>query len=516
MRLQRINGWFYAALSVVAALPILTIAYPPIVDFPNHAARLHIACHPADYAGMYEYRLGIIPNLAIDLINLPLCGLVTPEHVVLASIALAQLSICASVWFIRKRLFGENDPLVLAAPALFLNLVTTMGYANYLVGIAILFWMILFLLSRPQASWPILFAIGTLGGTAIFFSHIFALMFAMVAIFGWFWRGRFAGLGWKGIALAGLSTVGMFIIPLALVPLSAGSGETAIGAGLNHWTKIRAVLSPLYTNNIVPDIIATVIWSSTVIILLRARAFVIAPAMRGPLLALLVACIFLPSRLLDAVDIDARLFTSFIFLALASARLELQARARRAVAALALGTLALHTAMAILIWRPMSAQVAEWRAASMALPAHAPVFTVEAMRGPLMHTTTRMSYAHLMSYATIDRRIFNPYEFTGKGMQPMVAVGAYEPLDTPVGVPLKPDTARLTFGPPSPTPEWLAVMEQRNMQYTIEWGAHFPYIVYFHFGKAPNFDPGQLRLMTQGSFFSVLVPKDKVVAHKDR
>ncbi|MEN6542128.1 hypothetical protein [Parvibaculum sp.] len=516
MRLQRINGWFYAALCVIAALPILTIAYPPIVDFPNHAARLHIACHAADYAGMYEYRLGVIPNLAIDLINLPLCGLVTPERVVLATIALAQLSICASVWFIRKRLFGENDALVLVAPALFLNLVTTMGYANYLVGIAILFWMMFFLLSRPQASWLALLAIGTLGGIAIFFSHIFALMFAMVAMCGWLWHGRFAGMGWRGAALAGLSTVGMFIIPLALVPLAAGSGETGFGVGLSPWSKIRAVLSPLYTNNITLDIIAAVIWSSAMIILLRARAFVVAPAMRGALLALLVACIFLPGRLLDAVDIDARLFTSFIFLALASARLEMQARAREVVAALALGTLVLHTALAILIWRPMSAQVAEWRAASLVLPARASVLTVEATRGPLMYTTTRMSYAHLMSYATIDRHIFNPYEFTGKGMQPMVAVGAYEPLDTPVGVPLKPDIARLTFGPPSPTPKWLALMEQRNMQYTIEWGARFPYIVYFHFGKAPNFDPRRLRLMTQGSFFSVLVPKDSAIAHADR
>lgn len=510
--MQRVNGWVYAALCILAALPLAMIAYPPIVDFPNHAARLYIACHPADFAGMYEFRLGIIPNLAIDLINLPLCRLATPEHVVLVTIALAQLSICASVWFIRKRLFGDNDLLVLAAPALFLNLVTTMGYVNYLVGIAILFWMLLLLVSRPQASWLTLLVVGTLGGTAIFFAHIFALMFAMIAMSGWFWRGRFAGMGLKGVVLAGLSAIGMFILPLLLVPLAAGAGESGFDVGLSHWSKIRALLAPLYTNIIAPDIIATLIWLSTAIFLVRARSLAIAPMMRGPLLTLSAACIFFPSRLLDAVDVDARLLVSLVFLALASTRFEVQARGRILVLVLALGTLALHTALSIFVWRPMSAQVAEWRAASSILPADAPVFTVEATRGPLMHTTTRMSYAHLMSYATIDRHIFNPYEFTGKGMQPMRAVGKYLPLDTPVGVPLKPDIARLTFAAPTPTPKWLALMGLHHMQYTIEWGNRFPYIVYFHFGKAPNFDPERLRVLTQGSFFSVLTPKTEATA----
>ncbi|KAB7742722.1 hypothetical protein F2P47_00895 [Parvibaculum sedimenti] len=166
---------------------------------------------------MYEYRLAVIPNLAIDLINLPLCGLVTPEQVVLRTIALAQLSICASIWFIRQRLFGENDVLVLVAPALFLNLLTTMGYVNSLVGIAILFWMLLFLVSRPRAGWLTCLAIGTLVGTALFFAYLFALMFAMIAMFGWFWRNWFAGMGLKGGARAGLNTIGMFMVPLILV-----------------------------------------------------------------------------------------------------------------------------------------------------------------------------------------------------------------------------------------------------------------------------------------------------------
>lgn len=56
-------------------------------------------------------------------------------------------------------------------------------------------------------------------------------------------------------------------------------------------------------------------------------------------------------------------------------------------------------------------------------------------------------------------------------------------------------------------------MGLRHPQYTIEWGNRFPYVVYFHFGTAPNFDPARLRMLTQGSFFSVLAPKDDAVLH---
>lgn len=449
MRLRQVNGWVYAALCILAALPVLTISYPPIVDFPNHAARLYIACHPADFSGMYEYRLAVIPNLAIDLINLPLCGLVTPERVVLWTIALAQLSVCASVWFIRRRLFGENDVLVLTAPALFLNLGTTMGYANYLVGIAVLFWMFLFLVSRPQAGWRTCLVIGTLGGTVLFFAHLFALMFAMIAMSGWFWRSRFAGTGLKGGVLAGLSTTGMFMAPLILTLIAGVSTESGFYMELNYWRKLRMLIAPFYTNMIETDIMVAVIWATAAIFLVRARALTVAPLMRGPLLTLLAASIFLPGRLNDAADIDARVLTSLVFLALASTRFRPEARGQTALVTLAIATLALHSMLAILVWRPVSAQAAEWRAANSALPAHAPIFTVEALQGPLMHTTTRTSYAHFVSYAVIDRHIFNPHEFTGKGMQPLRAVGKFLPLDTPVGVPVSPDIARLTFGPPT-------------------------------------------------------------------
>ncbi|KAB7742721.1 hypothetical protein F2P47_00890 [Parvibaculum sedimenti] len=76
---------------------------------------------------------------------------------------------------------------------------------------------------------------------------------------------------------------------------------------------------------------------------------------------------------------------------------------------------------------------------------------------------------------------------------------------------MSPDIARRTFD--APAPERLALMGLRHIEYTSAWGSHFPYVVYFHFGTAPNFDPARLRVLTQGSFFSVLAPKDDAAMH---
>jgi hypothetical protein len=61
----------YVAFCALSLLPFLLIEHPPIVDFANHAARLSLACNAGDPAvdAMYRYSLGLIPNLAADLIN---------------------------------------------------------------------------------------------------------------------------------------------------------------------------------------------------------------------------------------------------------------------------------------------------------------------------------------------------------------------------------------------------------------------------------------------------------------
>src|SRR5215218_6314904 len=113
----------YVLLCALSLLPFVLIAHPPIVDFANHAARLSLACNAGDpaVAAMYRYNDGIIPNLAADLINWPLCGMMGPLAVLKATIAGSLALVYFSGWLIQRKLFGQVNAFLLLLPAFAMN-----------------------------------------------------------------------------------------------------------------------------------------------------------------------------------------------------------------------------------------------------------------------------------------------------------------------------------------------------------------------------------------------------------
>ena len=73
-------GLVYAALVAATLLPLAVWPIPPSFDLVNHWARLtlyHMA--PGDpLAALYQVRLTLIPNLAIDLVCLALAPILSP------------------------------------------------------------------------------------------------------------------------------------------------------------------------------------------------------------------------------------------------------------------------------------------------------------------------------------------------------------------------------------------------------------------------------------------------------
>src|SRR5450432_1539959 len=72
-----------ALLCAVLLSPLLLVEVPPLLDYPNHLARLYVLAfgqHDPVLATMYVAHWAIIPNLAIDLIMPPVLHLL-PVHV---------------------------------------------------------------------------------------------------------------------------------------------------------------------------------------------------------------------------------------------------------------------------------------------------------------------------------------------------------------------------------------------------------------------------------------------------
>ena len=485
----------YCLLCALSLVPFLWFSEPPITDFANHAARLLIACNASDpaFAAMYHYRFGIIPNLAIDAINLPLCGLFGPSMVLRLVTAASLATIYVSGWVIQRRLFGRPNAFLFLAPAIAFNIVTLMGYINYLAGVAIVCAMVAFAVGRER-SFRSLLLLCNLGGLALFFCHIFALAFGMMVFFGlMLGRERFTI---AGVVRAGFRTLALFALPIVMMGFVPSSEH---GFRVGYGDKLRA-LPPLIMSKTFSMRLPGIALLVAIYLGIRNKAVRLHPALRAPIAIVGLFVLFGPNQIQEGFDVDVRILVALAylgFMALEPTRFE-----RRASAVLAMVSaffIATQLWAAVTIWQPFSRQVDEFRSASVVLPPTTRVLSVVDLGPKFIAWPT--AYIHLTSYATADRHIFNPLDFTGVGMQPLFPTAAYAAIDPGVGALLySADANRLAD--PTPRTE-AAVRHYPPYRFALRWPQHFDYVVHYHFGRPRNFNPAVLTQVRSGSYFTI-------------
>ena len=141
-------------------------------------------------------------------------------------------------------------------------------------------------------------------------------------------------------------------------------------------------------------------------------------------------------------------------------------------------------------------QVAELRRGYEVIPPLSPVLSVASEeRGPPLPLNL---YVHLASYATLDRKAFNPLEFTGRGMQPLQVSPPFSCIDVASGGTLSVPMLRGSVST-------VRTGEKRTprFQYVDKWDRTFDYVIYYHFGERRNPVPEQLKAVIEGSFFTI-------------
>lgn len=491
----------YVLLSLTGLCGLLIGDVPLAVDFPNHGARLFIECNLGDPAlsRMYSVEYSLIPNLAIDLLNQPFCGLVDPMTFLRGTLVLTMTGILLVVWKLHTHVNDRPNAFVLLAPAMTFNLVTSMGYLNYLIGtfLFLLFAWVMLRFDVLRQHRALAIALPNIFGGLIFLCHIFAVALAGVFLFGL----RLAAESerpWLARTLrSGALTAVSFAVPLAMMLLAERSGfgfAYALGA------KVRALWAPMiYLNTAVSASIA-VAWLALIYWSFREKHVAIAPQVRLAILLLLAMPLLLPSGILNAADVDSRMIVSVSYLAIASICLRWESGTSRAAeiaaGAVALGTLTLQGSMLLSKIGTYEGQVAELRRGLKAIPPLSSVLSA----GTEEHTPPLPFnfYVHLASYATWDRKAFNPLEFTGKGMQPLQTEPSFACIDVASGgtlsVPMLRDSVSTTNGVSNRDP---------RVKYADRWDRNFDYMIYYHFGAFGNPAPKQLRPIVEGSFFTI-------------
>ena len=169
---------FFVVLLAIVSIPILLNPLPPISDYINHLARMHIIAtiNSDSYLHRYyEIDWQVIPNLMMDLI---VPWFVRMMNVYLAGQLYTLLSftlIISGTMALHRRLFGRWSALPLIAFPLLYNDVFLVGTMNYVFGIGLMLWALAAWVALRERSRTLRLAVSTLFVLGLFFCHLFVL-----------------------------------------------------------------------------------------------------------------------------------------------------------------------------------------------------------------------------------------------------------------------------------------------------------------------------------------------------
>jgi hypothetical protein len=404
----------FALLSLVAVIPVASVRLPPILDYPNHLARMHIlAALPgsADLARYYQAVWTPIPNLAWDAVVPRLAALMPVETAMRLMLAAMLLALAGGAVALHRAAHGRWSTWPLFAFLLLYNRMLLWGFLNYLAGVALMLWALAaWMALKPRQAW-LRAAIGIVLATAIYFAHLAAFGAYALAVFAMALAVPTGKIKETALAVATLLPGGALFLA---APTSGAESHIDYG---NPFRKLDLPVSIFDNYDRLFDGITFAVVLAAVIYGLCRRGIILHAGLRWSLLALLAAYIVLPSRLLSASGIDHRLPVAIALLFIASSDWGAIAPKRRNGIALALTALLL-VRMGVIeaVWlkadrqydalRPAFGHIAPGATVAVAAPAGA----VQAGGVPLFHFPT---------LAALDRDAFVDTIFADPRQQPL-------------------------------------------------------------------------------------------------
>ncbi len=224
-----------ALFFLIACWPILHGQVPPLGDYVNHLARMHvIAAGGRDplLTRFYAVEWKLIPNLAMDIFVPPLIGAVgiylAGKIFVLTAFALVLSGAHAIHWALFRRL--SLGPSV---AALFLySEIASSGLLNYLFGIGLALWGIAVWIGLRSRHPALRGAVSAVFVAALFVCHLSALGLYGTALLGFeIWRWRAERPERRRLA----AELAAFALPFLLVPALLAMGPLGADSGGLEW-----------------------------------------------------------------------------------------------------------------------------------------------------------------------------------------------------------------------------------------------------------------------------------------
>ncbi len=435
-------------LFAVLLAPLLVVDIPPLLDYPNHLARLFVIAHGAQDAHLsrfYETRWGVIPDLAIDILFPPLLR-VLPVYVAgRVMLAFVLLLGVAGVAAYSRAVFGQVRAWALASVLVAYNVAFLLGFLNFLIslGLALGFaaaWIV-WRERRPVAS----IAFGVAATSVLFFAHLMGVAFFCILVASseleavWrVWRG--GGKAWRVFAVRAAMAAPLLIPPLVLYGFTKFHDTPALFEQSPWWMKAWQSVAGFIEYDFQLDMVsAALVYGGGALCLLLGRAR-FAPKSVFAFASLAVLFLMLPFGVKGTHWLDLRpaiMLTFLIFGGFTPVRLPWRAGSTFA-AGLAL-LFVVRTATVAWVWHAHQADIDEYRAVIDRIPPGSRVFVVDVTQdeapeywrdgrpGRLMSVDRRLDF-HIPAMILIERRAFWPGLFADPAQQPVIRRQPYDDL----------------------------------------------------------------------------------------
>jgi hypothetical protein len=436
-------AWWLALTGLCVALlaPLLIVDVPPLLDYPNHLARIFVLAslpHDPVLARFYVAHWSIIPNLALDLAGPPLIR-VLPVHVAgrLLIAAAVLLPVFGTIaysrtvggrwWSLGSGLTAYNGTLL----AGFLNFEIGIGLA-LLLAAAWLRWR------DRNPSWAISLAVA--GALILFTCHLMGVVFLGLLL-----GGAELSRGTSGLLRRGVVLAMVFAGPAALYAVSdLGQHGGEIGY-LPLGEKLRQLTMPFVNYDRTLDLVtAGVAFGLPVLCLLVQRGRVPWPALITSTL-LLVAFLLAPFAWKGTFALDTRFTVMLGFMLFAGfVPARWPAWFGNSVAAGMAMLFAVRMTLLMTAWTAHATDLADLHrvlapvqpgqgvyVAEVGMP-EAPAYWAANPGWRLLSNGARID-EHLGALALIEHRAFWPFEFTNVSQQPMETLEPYRSLADRVG-----------------------------------------------------------------------------------
>lgn len=432
-----------AALAVVAVAswPVVVTEILPLLDYPNHLARMHILLDYDRSAALrtyYEIRWAALPNLAMEMVVLPLAAVLPLATAGKTFVILALALQVAGVIAIHRVLHGRWSPWPLAVAVVLYNDTYLFGFVNYLFGFGLALlgfagWIAL--AARP--AWLRL-AYGTVLAVVVYFCHLSAFGIYAILLCG-YEAGR-AVERWRAhrrplVDPRWLVTIASLLVPvviaLAFSPTGQGSQSTGFGWLTDKWHYVQKIdlLFDVFRNyEITADRATCALFAAVVGLGIATRRLVFAPCGLVTWLAVTAAFVLAPKRFLTGDFLDDRLAIASVFVLIATTDWRgVGVRWQRAIVGVLLAVFVGRIALVEAQWRVWDRQMTAYVRALQTLPEGSRLI---AAMGYCCDSWARRRppLVHVPNYVITLRDGFYPQVFAIPGQQPIALRPPYDAL----------------------------------------------------------------------------------------